>query len=99
MSLRNDFDMDMKTNTDKVKGKTINLLKDGMLLPPSPDKCQQCAIKHLPEHAHDANSLFYQYWFKKHYDRWPTWKDAVKHCPPEIKKFGKRNLKQRVVPI
>lgn len=73
--------------------KTIDLLKEGTLLPPSSDKCQQCAVKHAPEQAHDGNSFFYQYWFRKQHDRWPTWKDAIEHCSPEIKSFWVKQLK------
>lgn len=72
--------------------KTINLLKEGTLLPPSPDKCQQCATKHIPEQAHNGDSLFYKYWFMKQYERWPTWKDAIEHCPPKIKEFWEKHL-------
>lgn len=82
-----------------TKVKTINLLKEGTLLPPPRDACQMCAVKHVPEQAHDANSLFYQYWFKKHYNRWPTWKDAIKHCPPDIKKFWKEELKKHGISV
>lgn len=76
------------------KVKTIDILAEGTLLPPSPDKCQQCGIKHPPEQAHDGDSLYYQYWFKKHYGRWPTWKDAIEHCPPHIKKIWEEGLRK-----
>jgi hypothetical protein len=74
--------------------KTVDLLKDGTLLSPSPDKCQECAVAHDPEQAHDANSLHYQYKFKKDHGRWPTWKDAIEHCPETIKDFWITQLKE-----
>ncbi len=78
-----------------MKTKTIDLLKEGTLLGPGPGKCQQCAVDHTPEQAHNASSLHYQYWFRKQYDRWPTWKDAIEHCPPKIKEFWEKQLKSR----
>lgn len=72
--------------------KTIDLLKEGTLLPPASDKCQECGVKHVPEQAHDGNSLYYQYAFRKLHDRWPTWKDAISHCSPEVKEFWKKHL-------
>ena len=79
--------------------KTINILKDGTLLPPAKGLCQSCAVDHVPEQAHNKDSFFYQMWFKKHYGRWPTWKDAVKHCPPHIKKFWKNELAKHGISI
>jgi len=55
------------------------------LLPPSPDKCQICAVAHEPEQAHNQQSLFYQYKFFGENGRWPTWNDAIAHCAPEVK--------------
>jgi hypothetical protein len=69
-----------------MKSKTVDILKEGVLLPPTPDKCQKCAVAHPPEAPHDATSLYYQYWFKKQYGRWPTWEDAMAHCSEEVKK-------------
>lgn len=69
------------------KVKTIDLLNKGKLVPPSPDKCQKCAVKHSANTPHKGDSLYYQYWFKKKYGRWPTWKDAMEHCTTEVKKL------------
>lgn len=79
--------------------KTIDLLKEGTLLPPAADKCQQCAVKHSPEQPHDGNSMFYQYYFRKQHDRWPTWKDAMEHCSPEMRKFWEEKLRHYGVNI
>lgn len=79
--------------------KTIDLLKEGMLLPPAPDKCQECAAEHEPEQAHNADSLYYKMWFKKQYDRFPTWKDAIEHCSPEIKAFWIGELKKHNIEV
>lgn len=81
------------------KVKTIDLLQEGTLLPPAKDKCQMCAVKHEPEQAHDANSLYYKMWFKKENGRWPTWDDAIAHCSPEVKKFWAEQLKKHGIEV
>lgn len=64
------------------------------MLAPAPDVCQQCATKHKPEQPHNQQSLYWQYYFFADHDRWPTWKDAMAHCTPEIKKFWIEHLKE-----
>jgi len=68
---------------------------DFMLLPPAKDVCQECATKHDPDSPHNAQSLYYQYSFKAEYGRWPTWKDALAHCPQRIKEMWIEELKKR----
>lgn len=65
------------------------------LLPPAPDVCQECAVKHEPEQAHNKDSMYYQYQFYSKNGRWPVWKDAIAHCPPEIKEVWEREIKAR----
>lgn len=67
-------------STGRAEDKPMNW---GML-PAAPGKCQECAADHTPEQPHNAQSLFYQYKFYGERGRWPTWKDAVAHCAPEI---------------
>lgn len=55
------------------------------ILPLAPDCCQVCGVKHEPGDPHDKQSLFYQMKFYRDYGHWPTWEDAMKHCPEEIK--------------
>jgi hypothetical protein len=57
------------------------------LLPPRPDVCQACAVKHSPEQPHNQQSLYWQYWFHGKHQRWPTWADAMAHCEPDIRQF------------
>lgn len=68
---------------------------DFMLLPPAPDVCQECAVKHAPEEPHDATSLYYQYSFKAEHGRWPKWSDAIAHCSEELKQAWTAELKRR----
>jgi hypothetical protein len=69
-------------------------LKPWILLPPCPDACQECAVKHPPEIPHNQQSLFYQYHFYAEHGRWPTWDDAMAHCSPEIQTLWKAELKK-----
>jgi hypothetical protein len=62
------------------------------LMPPSADKCQVCAVAHEPGNAHNAQSLYYQYAFYGAVGRWPTWADAVAHCPPALQARWKEEL-------
>lgn len=81
------------------KVKTIDLLKEGALLPPAPDKCQECAAKHEPEQPHNPDSLYYKMWFRKQHDRWPTWEDALAHCAEDVRKKWVEALKSHGINI
>jgi hypothetical protein len=66
--------------------KVIDIIKDGIMLPPAPHLCQKCAVDHKPEQPHNQQSMFWQYWFYRESNgRWPTWKDAMAHCSDETK--------------
>lgn len=59
---------------------------EGMfLLPPAPDRCQVCAVRHAPEEPHNAQSLFYQTRFHMEHGRSANWLDAMAHCSDETK--------------
>lgn len=74
----------------KVKSKTTQA--QWGLLPPASDVCQICAVKHDKDEPHNKNSLYYQMRFKLEHNRYPTWKDALSHCPVKIKKLWEREL-------
>lgn len=67
------------------------------LLPPHPDACQVCARRpaHPPDQPHDATTLYYQYKFWMDNGRWPTWKDAVAHCAPEVQREWESLLRRK----
>jgi hypothetical protein len=65
------------------------------MLPPPPGTCQECAAKHKPDDPHNAQSLPYQYSFYAKRGRWPTWRDAVAHCTPEIRTAWEKELRAR----
>lgn len=64
------------------------------MLPPAPDVCQECAHKHEPDQPHNAQTMYYQYRFANEHGRWPTWKDAVAHCAPEVQAVWKEALEK-----
>ena len=70
-----------------------------MLLPPAADKCQCCAVKHPPEHPHNQQSLYWQYWFWGQHGRWPTWADAMEHCTPDMKAFWVAELAKHNITV
>lgn len=49
-----------------------------------PGACPECAVAHAPEEPHDRDQLYYQYRFRETHGRWPTWRDALAHCAPEL---------------
>ena len=61
--------------------------------------CPECAVKHEPHLPHNRNSLTYQYKFYDKHGRWPTWEDAMAHCPDEIKELWKKALEERGVKV
>ena len=72
--------------------KTIDIAKEGILLPCAPDVCQECAVKHDSDMPHNQQSLYYQYKFYNQHGRWPTWKDALAHCTTEVQDVWKYEL-------
>lgn len=75
--------------------------KHGMVLlgKTPPGTCPMCAVKHDPEQPHNRDSLAYQYKFYDQHGRWPTWADAMSHCPAEIKAFWREELEKRGVEV
>lgn len=84
------------SNNDSNKG---NLGGFKLLKNVPEGSCKECAIEHDPEQPHNAQSLFYQYQFMEKHGRWPTWKDALEHCPADVTKVWKDELEKRGVTI
>lgn len=61
--------------------------------------CEMCATVHDPGMPHNQQSLTYQYNFYNENGRWPTWKDAMAHCEPEIQQAWIDALKERGVKV
>lgn len=70
-------------------------LEPFMLMPAKKGTCPICAVNHEEGMPHDKQSLFYQYNFYNEHGRWPTWKDAMAHCIPEIQEMWIKALKER----
>ena len=64
-----------------------------------PSTCPICATKHEPEQPHNRQSLAYQYKFYDEHGRWPTWADAMAHCPDEIRNYWTRELEKRGIEV
>ena len=66
-----------------------------ILAPADPEACKTCAERHEPDQPHNKDRLHYQYTFYSEHGRWPTWKDAVAHCSPEIQAAWEEALRER----
>jgi hypothetical protein len=67
------------------------------LLPPHPEACPECAVKHSPEYPHNAQSLYYQTKFYMQNGRAATWNDAMAHCSEEMQQaFTEEMLKHGI---
>lgn len=64
-----------------------------------PGTCPECAAAHDPNMPHNRDSLCYQYKFYDKNGRWPTWADAMEHCPQEIKDYWTQALTQKGINI
>ncbi len=69
------------------------------LLPPRPDVCQACAVKHSPEQPHNQQSLYWKYWFYGQHGQWPKWEDAMAHCTPELKQQWAKALAEHGITV
>lgn len=55
---------------------------------PRAGTCPVCAIEHPEEYPHNPCSLYYRMKFRQEHGRFPTWDDAMAHCPePVCQKF------------
>lgn len=79
---------------DMQTGK-VTKTEQAKLLPPPEGACQACGREHDPDQPHDVQQLYYQYAFYGEHGRWPTWKDALAHCAPEIQTAWEEELRRR----
>lgn len=59
--------------------------------------CPECAVEHHVALPHNQQSLFYQYKFRETHGRWPTWRDAMAHCTPEMQELWCKALAEKGV--
>ena len=75
--------------------------RHGMMMPGRvlEGTCEMCATAHDPGMPHNQQSLAYQYKFYDENGRWPTWKDAMAHCEPDVQQTWIDALKERGVEV
>ena len=61
--------------------------------------CPICAVAHDKDMPHNRDSLAYQYKFYDENGRWPTWRDAMAHCPDDVKAYWTQDLEARGINI
>lgn len=83
--------VDLHTGKKTIEDSGLKLLPVS-----SPTACPECGRDpaHAPEEPHDAQSLHYQYSFYADHGRWPTWKDALAHCPPAMRQAWEDELRR-----
>lgn len=69
------------------------------LYPPGGDVCTMCATKHKKDEPHNIRSLYYQYVFYRNNGRFPTWRDAIAHCPDDVKERWEQRLKAQGISL
>ncbi|MBE0533690.1 MAG: hypothetical protein IH626_22940 [Rhodospirillales bacterium] len=82
---------------DAQSGKVVKTeMVTAGILPPAATACPICGRNpaHPADQPHDAQSLYYQYSFFGEHGRWPTWKDAIAHCPEGVKQHWEAELRR-----
>ena len=62
------------------------------LLPCAEGVCPECGVDHAFDAPHNQQSLVYRMRFHGTHGRWPTWTDAMAHCPDDVKAHWRREL-------
>lgn len=78
--------------------KTIKI-RDAFMLPPPPDKCQICAVRHNVNLPHDPNTLYYKMYMTNFVGREATRAEAMKHCDEEMVALRTAALTKRWIDI
>lgn len=69
------------------------------ILPPGPGKCPVCAGAHEPRQPHNKHSLYYRMKFRQAHGRYPDWRDAMAHCPPDVQDWWRIELTKRGIKL
>lgn len=93
MSKRRRFTIGSVERVDMATGEVVER-KDGAftILPGPPGSCEWCHTVHAPEQPHNQQSLAYQMKFYGEHKRWPTWTDAMAHCPEDVRRMWREQL-------
>lgn len=66
---------------------------------PKEGQCPECGAFHPPEQPHNRDALRYQYTFYDAHGRWPTWSDAMGHCPGDVQALWRHELARHGVDV
>lgn len=81
------------TTIDAQTGEVLRVERNAMTLLPPPDGvCAECGVDHEFEQPHNQQSTYYRMQFYSTHARWPTWSDAMAHCPPAIQELWREEL-------
>lgn len=69
------------------------------LLPPAPDACQVCAVKHPPDQPHNPQSLYWATARTMEGKSQPTWELAMAHCTHAVQEQWATALAERGVDV
>lgn len=65
------------------------------IMPPKQGRCPVCGAEHAQFQPHNADSLYYRMIFRGQHGRFPTWEDAMAHCPENVKEACRELLRQQ----
>lgn len=84
-----------QTTVDMTTGETKEVKEvEFRIMPPAKELCPECARKHESHEPHDQQSLHFQYVFYGKHKRWPTWADAMAHCPERVQERWTEELEK-----
>jgi hypothetical protein len=82
---------------DSDTGEWVQVEGSGaMLLPPAPDLCQWCAVKHDAAAPHNQQSMYYRMKFQAINGRPPTWSDAMAHCAEDVRALWRKEIVKEI---
>lgn len=89
-----------KTTVDMETGAvTKTETVQAMVMPVRPGLCQECGSQHDLTAPHNRDSLRYQMLFHGEHGRYPSWADAMAHCPDNVKALWTDALTQHGVDV
>lgn len=81
------------TTVDMATGEVVETRRNAMTLMPTKDgTCPECGVDHESGQPHNRDSLVYQMRFHATHGRWPEWRDAMRHCSPEVQAAWREQL-------
>ncbi len=69
------------------------------LMPPKPGTCPECGAIHAEFQPHNRDSVYYRVRFRQKHGRWPSYLDAMAHCPEDIQKLWKLEMSKQGIDL